>query len=403
MVIGFDGSRAFAKDKTGTENYSFQLLKSLSKIDQTNTYIIFLRPGVNIKASEWPSNFQFKVLEYPRLWTQVGLSLETFKTALDVLFIPAHTLPIIRKPGLKTVITVHDLGAEYLPHMHQLKQRLYLSWMTQRQLKTATKIIAVSNATKEDIVKRAGISPKNIEVIYEGVNKEVFKSVKTDVQDSILSKYDLEKGKYFLFVGTIQPRKNLARLIEAFAKFSTRGDSEEGPGAVPATLNSGESEDGRRDTGEAGPGVGNTKLILVGGKGWLSDDIYQLPKQLGIEDRVKFLGRVDDQDLVGLYSGATALTFPSLFEGFGLPILEAFACKCPVLTSNTSSMPEVVGNSAILIDPYDIDSISNGLKRVQGTGVREQLITKGLKQLQKFDWDKAAKETLTVLEETANN
>lgn len=348
MIIGFDGSRAFADNKTGTENYSYQLLKSMAKIDKKNTYLVFTREEV---AENFPKNFVFKKINWPRLWTQGGLSLETFKEKLDVLFIPAHTLPLVRKRGLKTVVTVHDLGSEYLPQAHQLKQRLYLSLMQKYQLKTASKIIAVSKATKQDLINRLGITKNKIAVIYEGYNKELFHF---DTQDNSL--------RYFLFVGTVQPRKNLERVIKAFAK-----------------LNS-------------------SKLIIAGAKGWLADEIYKLPKKLGINEKVKFLGYVPDTDLPGLYSKAKALVFPSLFEGFGLPILEAQACGCPIITSSTSSMPEVAGKGAILVDPYNVDDIVHAMMKVQNLDVRQKLVKNGFENIKRFSWEKTAKQTLAVLE-----
>src|SRR3989338_9819306 len=174
MIIGFDGSRAFSKKRTGTENYSYQLLKSLSTIDKKNQYIVYLRPGVEVGES-WSENLTFKVISWSRLWTQGGLVIQTFIDDLDVLFVPSHTLPIIRRPGLKTVMTVHDLGAEYLPKMHQLKQQLYLKYITKYQLRSATKLIAVSKATKEDLIKKVGVDEKKISVVYEGVGQEKFK------------------------------------------------------------------------------------------------------------------------------------------------------------------------------------------------------------------------------------
>src|SRR3989344_1970002 len=161
MIVGFDGSRAFTKGRTGTENYSYQLLKNLSKIDQKNIYKVFIRPDSFIE-DHWPSNFKFISIGWRRLWTQGGLSIKTFLEDLDVLFVPAHTLPLIKRKNLKTVVTVHDLGSEYLPKTHQLKQRLYLGLMQGFQLKNATKLIAVSKATKEDLIKRLKISPKKI-------------------------------------------------------------------------------------------------------------------------------------------------------------------------------------------------------------------------------------------------
>lgn len=343
MIIGFDGSRAFVKNRSGTENYSYQLLKHLLKIDKKNKYRIYTKNN----------------LKWPRFWTQIGLAIKTFTDKLDVLFVPAHTLPIIRKPGLKTVITVHDLGSEYLPQMHQFKQRLYLSFMQKYQLRGASKIIAVSKATKEDLVKRIGIKPQKISVIYEGYDKQLFKP-----------RYQLPAlpagrpaANYFLFIGTVQPRKNLERVIIAFSRQSSA-----------------------------------VRLVIAGQKGWISEEIYQLPKKLGIENKIKFLGYVPDQKLPALYSGAIALVFPSLFEGFGLPILEAQACGCPVITSNVSSMPEVAGKGAIYVNPYNIDDIVRAMNRIMNHELRIELKKTGLENAKRFSWEKCARETLKVLE-----
>ncbi|MDO8573385.1 MAG: glycosyltransferase family 1 protein [Candidatus Daviesbacteria bacterium] len=355
MIIGFDGSRAFAEERTGTENYSYQLLKALLKIDKHNKYIVYTRSNLNFKF----------------LWTQLGLAIQTFKDHLDVLFVPAHTLPLIRRPGLKTVVTIHDLGSEYLPDMYQLKQRLYLSFMQKYQLQTATKIIAVSKATKMDLIRKIGVSSEKVRVIYEGFDKTLFKPVKNN-----------RPKNYFLFVGTVQPRKNLERLIIAFSIHLRGGIF-------------------LRNKAH----LGGVTLVIAGGKGWMSDEIYELPKKLGIEDRVKFLGYVPEGDLPALYSGAIALTFPSLFEGFGLPILEAQACGCPVLTSNISSMPEIGGKGAVYVDPYDVNDIVKGMERLQATaclparqGYRQQLIKEGFENVKRFSWEKCAAQTLEVFE-----
>lgn len=388
MIIGFDGSRAFSKDRTGTENYSFQLLKNLASLDKENLYKVFIRPGAKVEI-KFPSNFQVELIDFSRFWTQAGLSLETFQTKLDVLFVPSHTLPLIRKPGLKTVVTVHDLGAEYLPRMHQLKQRLYLNWITKFQLRSATKIIAVSKATKEDLIKRVGIEPKRIEVIYEGVDREVFKPVKGEILRNTLKYFDIEEKKYFLFVGTIQPRKNLERLILAFHKFLSRSNTANGQVLSSKYYVSREKTEEKRNP---------LQLVLVGGKGWLADEIYELPKKLRIEEKVKFLGRVEDEDLPALYSGALALTFPSLFEGFGLPILEAFTSECPVITSNYSSMSEIASDSAFLVNPESVEEISKGMEFFLKEENRQDFIKKGLNRVKLFTWEKCARETLKVLQ-----
>ena len=375
MVIGFDGSRAFKEERTGTENYSYQLLKALAKIDRRNTYIIYLRPLSNLGNLGdlgKQKNFLFKTINFPRLWTQIGLAAQTFKDNLDVLFIPAHTSPLIHKPNLKTVVTVHDLGAEYLPKMHQLKQELYLKYITRYQLRSATKLIAVSNATKMDLIKKVGIDPKKVGVVYEGYDSKEFRvrssEFRDDTQSNILKHYELITNNYLLFVGTIQPRKNLERIIIAISHQ---------PSAI--------------------------RLAIAGSKGWQAEEIYKLPKKLGIEDRVKFLGYVPDKDMPALYSGALALIFPSLFEGFGLPILEAQASGCPVLTSNISSMPEVAGKGAIFVDPYSVDDIVVGLKKMEDRRLRMEMIKKGFENIKRFSWEKCARETLRVLEQVTNN
>lgn len=360
MVIGFDGSRAFNRQKTGTENYSYQLLLALSKIDTKNNYIVYLRSDninrVTIveQLIHFPGNFEFVRINWPRLWTQGGLAVQTFKDILDVLFIPAHTSPLIHKPGLKTVVTVHDLGAEYLPKMHQLRQQLYLKWITRYQLKSASKLIAVSHSTKNDLIKRVGIEGQKIKVVYEGFNQDLFQA-RSDTKS-----YSL-KG-YWLFVGTIQPRKNLERIIKAFKL------------------------------------VGKGNLVIAGSKGWQTDKIYKLPKKLGIAERVKFLGYVSDKEMVKLYKGAIALIFPSLFEGFGLPILEAQASGCPVLTSTTSSMPEVAGKGALLVDPYNVEEIANGMMKIMDKEIGARLVELGYNNIKRFSWEKAAKQTLKILE-----
>ena len=397
MIIGIDGSRAFVKDRTGTENYSFQLIKSMSLLDTENRYLIYIRKGQGsrVKGQVWPENFKFVEISLPRLWTQVGLALRTFIDPLDVLFVPSHTLPLIRKPGLKTVITVHDLGAEYLPGFHQLKQILYLKLMTHYQIKTSTKVISVSEATKRDLVKKIGISQRKINVVYEGVDKNIFRKISIDAVNDVVKKYDLERGKYFIFVGTIQPRKNLERLISAFYKFlsgahTAKGHSVSGIGYHVSSKKDHNTKDIIPDTG--------FKLVLVGNKGWKSDEIYKLPAELGIEDNVRFLGRLGDEEVVGLYNGALGVTYPSLFEGFGLPVLEAFACGCPVITSNTSSMPEVAGDAAILVNPENEMEIFNAMKALyENDALRLSMIKKGMVRLGMFDWKVAAGQTIDIL------
>ncbi len=417
MTIGIDASRAFSNQRTGTENYSYAITRALAKLDQTNSYILFVRGGADIDSPAtqgvplrgWPKNFRFVEIGWPLLWTQVGLASQTFVEKLDVLFIPAHTLPVVRKPGLKTVVTIHDLGAEYLAQYHQFPHKYYLNLATGYAAAHADALIAVSQATKNDLIEKLKVNEKRIHVIYEGYDKEKFKvhastgsttstsfstgslttsslrtrssKFKTDAQVNTLKRFDIQKS-YLLFVGTVQPRKNLVRLIEAFSRMVNSDSLILNPSSFI---------------------IRDLSLVIVGSKGWLADDIYQAPAKYGVASRVKFLGHVDDVYLPALYSGAKALVFPSLYEGFGLPILEAMAVGCPVLTSGISSMPEVAEDAALYVNPYDIENITSGLIDILDRNKGQELRVKGLEQVKKFSWEKAARATLKVLEDVFKN
>jgi len=368
MLLGIDASRAFKNLRTGTENYSYHLISEFAKIKTPDTFRLYLREN---HPKKWPANFESKIIFWPRFWTQAGLAFECFKSPPDVLFIPAHTLPVVRRSKLKTVVTIHDLGAQFLPQYHTFPQKIYLNWSTNFAVKFATRIIAVSQATKKDLIEKLGVEAERIEVVYEGVDHQKFKVQSSKFKiEKALKKYQI-KSPYLLFVGTIQPRKNVGRLIEAFAQVLKERE--------------------------------NLNLVLAGAKGWLADEVYQLPKKLGVEKQIKFLGYVDEGDLPLLYNGALVFVLPSLVEGFGLPPLEAMACGCPVVVSATSSLPEVAGKAGILIDPESIDSIAKALLTVESYYTSnydryEEMRQKGLAQAQKFSWEKCARETLAVLE-----
>jgi len=432
MVIGVDASRAFQNKKTGTENYSWHLIAEFAKLKTEAKFRLYLkkRPPIH-----FPDNFETKVISLPRFWTQAGLAFECLKTPLDVLFVPAHTIPMLRWPNLKTVVTIHDLGAEYLPQYHKFPSKIYLNWSTECAVHFATKIIAVSKSTKEDLVRRLGADERKIEVVYEGVDRKNFKYPISNFEcKKVLAKYEL-KRPFVLFVGTIQPRKNIEGLIRAFAKV-VANTTEAGPAAVgpvssssrstssasaTSTLNKNNLASLRALSGTpstaatqeslySSPALGigratrkNLLLVIVGNYGWDYEKIISLPKKLGIEDRVKFLGYVGDDETSVLYNAATVFVLPSFFEGFGLPILEAMACGCPVITSNVSSMPEVAGNAAILVNPKNEDEIAAKIKEVlKNEKLRDDLRKKGLAQAEKFSWKKCARQTFEILKEVAN-
>lgn len=413
MKIGFDASRITVPQRTGTENYSFYLARALAKVDTRNHYVLHFRsarggfPAIDRfgdfeHISGGNPRFEAQVIPWPFFWTQGGLAWECLKYPPDLLFVPAHTLPLIRRPSLKSVVTIHDLGFEYLPEYHQFPQKLYLDKATRFAARYATHLIAVSEATRKDLIKRFKVPEEKITVIYEGVDQKKFKNQSAPggskiKNEELRQKYGI-RGPYILFVGTVQPRKNLRRLIEAFSMVVKEAPPIEG------RPNSPEPDSLRRKESSSFPSGARLGLVIAGKPGWMFEGIYEAPRDFGIEDRVRFLGHVEDEDLPPLYRGAVCFVFPSLYEGFGLPVLEAMASGVPVIASNTSSLPEVGGKAAIYVDPYKVSSIAEGIVKVIGGGesFRRPLIEKGLKQAERFSWEKTARETLAVFEKVAS-
>jgi glycosyltransferase involved in cell wall biosynthesis len=288
-------------------------------------------------------------MPFPRLWTHIRLSAELLRPGRpQVLFVPAHVLPLAHP--LPTVVTVHDLGYRHFPEAHPWRQRLYLEWSTRFSARRATRVIADSAATKRDLTRFCGVPEGKITVVYPGYDDALARVNAAAVR----TRYGLPEN-YFLHVGTLQPRKNLMRLMEAVSQ-------------APAPV----------------------CLVLAGRAGWMAAPITA---------RARWLEYVPDEDLAGLYSGAQALVFPSLFEGFGFPVLEAMACGTPVICSNMSSLPEVAGQAALLVDPQDVQALLRAMLRVQAEpALRAELTERGLSQVRQFSWRRAAEETLAVLD-----
>jgi glycosyltransferase involved in cell wall biosynthesis len=303
------------------------------------------------------------VIPSRRLWTVGRLSIEMMVRPPDVLFVPAHSLP----PALPraSVATIHDLGYLHLPGEHtpatRWLWRISNGWSARR----ATRVVAISGATRDDLVRHERIPPARISVVHHG-RAPWFRPVEdTAALDTVRARYGLDRP-YLLFVGTLQPRKNLERLLIAFDRVAAER-----------------------------PELG---LALVGAGGWQRERLDRALADVCARDRVRLLGYVPDQDLPSLYAGSLGLAFPSLYEGFGLPALEAMACGAPVLTSATSSMPEVVGEAGLLVDPLDVDAIAAGLARLaDDPSLRCELGRRGLAQAAGFTWERAARETLAVL------
>lgn len=265
--------------------------------------------------------------------------------------------------GVPTVLTVHDLIFRRYPAHHKRLNRWYLNATMPLFCRRADHIIAVSEQSKRDVIAAYGIPAGKITVIYEAADPR-FGPQPTGVVAAVRARYHLP-DRYLLFVGTIEPRKNLGRLLAAFERLHAAGFTD--------------------------------ALVIVGKRGWLYDDFFARLEGSPARQAVLFPGFVPDPDLPAVYAGAQALAFPSEFEGFGLPVLEAMACGTPVVCSNTSSLPEVAGDAALLIDPLDVDALIDALRRVlTDADLAADLRARGRAQAARFSWDRAAAETLTV-------
>ena len=363
MLIGIDASRTVLARRTGTERYSLEITRALIDVASDDRFVLYFNqlppPGL-LPRSE---RVRWRVIPSPRLWTVGRLSLEMATRPPDVLFVPAHSVPPIVPRA--SVATIHDLGYLHFPGEHpgptRWLRRLSNRWSARR----ATRIVAISGATRDDLVRHEGVPADRISVVHHG-RAPWFKPVQDPaIVQGVRARHGLD-APYFLFIGTLQPRKNLERLLAAFDRVAADR---------PDLL-----------------------LALVGAAGWQPDRLRQALTSVRARDRVRLLGYVEDADLPPLLSGSVGLAFPSLYEGFGLPALEAMACATPVLTSNTSSLPEVVGDAALLVDPLDVAAIADGLRTLaDDADFRSVLGERGLARAADFTWQRAATETLAVL------
>ncbi|HXW01572.1 MAG TPA: glycosyltransferase family 1 protein, partial [Anaerolineae bacterium] len=260
--------------------------------------------------------------------------------------------------------TIHDLAFLLYPHFLTKESARYYGQIDQAWRKT-DHIIAVSEATKHDSIKMLGVPEKKITVIHEAANPIYRPLPKDEARRVAKQKYNLDRD-FILFVSTIEPRKNLPGLLQAYRRLRDHYKREE-------------------------------TLVLAGSNGWLWEEVYETVAKLNLDNHVAFLGRVPSEDLVYLYNAARLLVHPSFYEGFGLTPLEAMTCGVPVIVSNTSSLPEVVGDAALLINPHDIEGLTVAIWRVlTEEELRQDLICKGLKRAKKFSWQQAAEKTLEV-------
>lgn len=378
MIIGIDGNEANVEKKVGISEYAFELLMqfSSSKFNppaggQSSKLIIYLKNEPLDQLPKESEQWNYRIVRPSKLWTQIGLPFDLYfhRPRPDVFFSPTHYSP--RFSPIPTVVSVMDLSFLFFSELFRKTDLHQLKNWTEYSVKKAAKVLTISKASKDDIIKKYGIAEHKIVVTYPGVKEVLGSKYKVLGMDDIKKKYDL-KNDYILFVGTLQPRKNILRLVEAF-KIVLKHSKKD------------------------------IDLVIVGKKGWKYEDILEAPSKYGVADRVKFLDFVSDEELEVLYRNAVCFVLPSLYEGFGLPVVEAMKYGCPVITSNVSSLPEAGGDAALYVNPEDVDDIALKIENIlKDANLRKELIEKGFKHIKKFSWQKTAEETLKVLEEVAS-
>lgn len=368
MRIAIDASPAAKKPRTGTEFYTLHLILALADLDTRNEYTIFLNDEVPEEFVGLPASFRRQLIPRRWLWAQTRLARELRRHRPDVFFAPANVIPFLHPP--RCVITIHDVAFHHFPECYSPFVRWYLEVTTRFALREALKVIAVSRATKEDLVQIYQADPFCIEVIHPGAPLSRERAPSADEIASTLRRYGIV-SPYLLFLGRLEEKKNVARIVKAFLKLKERG--------IPHCLVLG-----------GNPGVGFAEIKQLIESSRFTQDIIL----------VGYVGEEKEQ----LYAGADVFVFPSLYEGFGFPILEAARHGTPVITSRSSSLPEVAGKAALLVDPFAVDEIAEAiLKLIHDRGLRTELVRRGHERLSEFDWGNTAARVLGVLEDVGRD
>ncbi len=376
-TIGIDAADLCSERIDGTRIYILNLLNRFGRIASDNLFDIYLNGKLNprLAFTEYP-NYQKFTAKASLLWTQTRLPRMLQKTNPDVLWMPLHNLPFWRPKGMKSVVTIHDLAFKLFPRFFPAKDLFLLNRLTAYAVRSADKIIAVSRSTARDLQEIYGVPPHKIKVIYHGYDEKLFHLPNEEEKREISHvkvKYKIPpNSRYLIYVGAIQPRKNLGMLVSAFERIKTLHTFKD------------------------------WKLILAGSDAWLFEELKKQVKNSVWRKDIIFTGNFSIPDLPYLLWGAELFIFPSLYEGFGIPLLEAMACGLPILTAKNSSLVEVAGNNAIFFDPTKIDDLTTGIKELYANKTkREELFRGGLARVKNFSWDKTARETYQCLVETA--
>lgn len=372
MRIGIS-ARYIQSPRSGIETALLNLLLNLKKIDRDNEYFLFFGSDRMVPDFVRNSGFQYDISKMPTgnkalkiLWSHLYLPYAIGKNKVDVFHEPFFVAPVFKR--CPTVVTIYDTAFLYHPKFYNKRSVLYLGALLSGSVKRADSIIAISENTKTDILGNFKVPPDKIHVIPLGTD-DAFRVLEDRGRiEEVKMIYGI-KNDYILNVSLISPRKNIEGLIRAFKLIKESKETD-------------------------------LKLVVAGGNGWLYEDVYREARSSGLDKEVIFTGHVPREHLVCLYNGAKAFVFPSLYEGFGLPLLEAMACGCPVVASRASSVPEVCGDAALFADPRDIEELADAVNRImEDAPLRRELIKKGLERVKRFSWEKMAGRTLSVYRE----
>lgn len=370
MRIGINGHLLSFEEtyrQAGVSRYIEVLLRQLPGVAPNDELVVFSGPVDAEDARRFDPKIEWRQSRLPTakppariVWEQTAGPFAAKRAGIDVMHFPVNVVSL--PPSAPQVVTVHDLAFHHFPEQYPAAKQRYLRLMTRLSVSRARRVIAVSEATRQDIIRLYGLPPERIVTVPNGIGDEMQPLPADEVAE-----FRREQGlpeDFFLFLGTLQPRKNLETLLRAYATITNEVD---------------------------------WPLIVAGGTGWQFDHIFQLVRQLGLVERVRFTGYVAGQQLPLWYNAATLFVYPSLYEGFGLPVLEAMACGTPVIAANTSSLPEVVGDAGMLVDPRSVRSLASTMLMVARDGdLRQQLGLRGRERAREFSWTRTAELTVEV-------
>ncbi len=365
MTIGVDGNEANVKERVGVSIYTLRLLEYFAThANESNRFIVYLRkkPVHDMPAEN--TFFTYRVVKGPVFWSQLFLPIHLFfRRDIDVFFAPAHYLP--RFCPVPQVVTIHDVSFLLYPEEFRKKDLYQLTHWTQYSLRKASHIIAVSKTTKKDLMSWYQLPENRISVVYNGFDTEQ----KNDNSD--FSKLNLTPHKYILYLGTLQPRKNITSLIRAFELVKDRITQ-----------------------------MKKYKLVIAGRKGWLTSGIEQNIHSSTHASDILCTGYVSDATQRDLYKYAFAYVLPSRYEGFGIPVLEAMSHGCPVIAASSSSLPEIGGDAALYFPPENPQELFEEIEKLSKSDtLRNELIKKGKMRVREFSWERCGKQTLEVIKQ----